>query len=685
MGIKAHFLKDNNGNKFYPYAHASAVFDSNGQKIENRLNDLDINKIDKQVGKSLSSNDYTDEEKSKLASIQSNAEQNVQSDWNEIDSTSDSYIKNKPTSLPSNGGNSDTVNGHTVNSDVPANAKFTDTVYDDSSLSSKVTQNTNDISVLKTADNVLSSRIDTFTSLTEGSTTGDAELIDIRVGSNGTLYNSAGNAVREQFVELKNYTKQLNFKIGLVVSMNDILFEFNTDSNIITIPSKTYLMYKEQRYQLTAGDYVYNITNKGQIYLVYDTSDNSTKVVGYTDYVETMIVAFEFPLDDAKKQNENMITIKGKYKINGVEYPKKAGKIVDDGFVDSSVGTLFNFDELFTHTNPINVYLTGSGYTTDFDILSQKKTITNAVYISPDGSDLNSGVQYSPFLTIERCISSGADTIYFANGTYYLGTNFSNKYVFRNTINLICPDGEAVLFFGDKATNKIDSTSSMYIKNSCYIEGLTFIGGDGLYIQTSGTCALNRCKFKKARKKGLNFKGTSIYVFNCEASDNYSDGFSYHALSDAVRPTGVVEINCKGFRNGCFIEGASDYWSYNGSTIHEGGRIIRLNSEFGYCHGGVIADSSSMSYNFGIYAHDSTNNLSGYEHYNANFDALTYSTIWLYGCRGSGSRYHISSNQGSYIVRDIEITSDKIYNDGTAYVCTQKEYENYTKDQRSTE
>lgn len=36
-------------------------------------------------------------------------------------------LSNKPTSLPANGGNSTTVNGHTVNSDVPANAKFTDT------------------------------------------------------------------------------------------------------------------------------------------------------------------------------------------------------------------------------------------------------------------------------------------------------------------------------------------------------------------------------------------------------------------------------------------------------------------------------------------------------------------------------------------------------------------------------
>lgn len=34
-----------------------------------------------------------------------------------------------PTSLPANGGNSDTVNGHTVESDVPVDAMFTDTTY----------------------------------------------------------------------------------------------------------------------------------------------------------------------------------------------------------------------------------------------------------------------------------------------------------------------------------------------------------------------------------------------------------------------------------------------------------------------------------------------------------------------------------------------------------------------------
>lgn len=70
------------------------------------------------------------EDKTKLDGIEKGAEVNVQTDWNEKDSTSDAFLKNKPTFLPANGGNADTVNGHTVKSNVPENAVFTDTTYD---------------------------------------------------------------------------------------------------------------------------------------------------------------------------------------------------------------------------------------------------------------------------------------------------------------------------------------------------------------------------------------------------------------------------------------------------------------------------------------------------------------------------------------------------------------------------
>ena len=91
-----------------------------------------------------------------------------------------SQITDFPTSMPANGGNASTVNDHTVNSDVPVNAKFTDTTYTSKSAVSGGT----DVSLVTTGEkatwNAKTFNTGTITGITmNGTSKGTSGVVDL--------------------------------------------------------------------------------------------------------------------------------------------------------------------------------------------------------------------------------------------------------------------------------------------------------------------------------------------------------------------------------------------------------------------------------------------------------------------------------------------------------------------------
>ena len=99
----------------------------------------------------------------------------------------------------------------------------------------------------KTELDVERKRIDNLAKLSSGSTTGDAELTDIRVGADGKTYPNAGDAVRSQISALNEDIKVLNSTMyrveGAVEPERTIVRVTLIDNNIESHPSHKVALY----------------------------------------------------------------------------------------------------------------------------------------------------------------------------------------------------------------------------------------------------------------------------------------------------------------------------------------------------------------------------------------------------------------------------------------------------------
>ena len=185
-------------------------------------------------------------------------------------------------------------------------------------------------------------------------------------------------------------------------------------------------------------------------------------------------------------------------------------------------------------------------------------------------------------------------------GTYY----YEHNIIYIHPFNSRTPDNNIIVML-QGGNLKVTGDYKVYLEN------IKFYGGANGCVNINNTVlsdntllVAKNCEFKYSTGGvgGLQIQGADAILLNCIASSNLKDGFNYHAYNNRINK--VVEINCIGRDNGESLEVS---YSDNGSTIHDGGKIIRINGKYFNNLGPNIADVGlgSMVWNLGCASYKS--------------------------------------------------------------------------------
>ena len=179
-------------------------------------------------------------------------------------------------------------------------------IYDEEALHETVNNLTNSVTgyaldsvqgrLLNENVNALSARMDTFSSLPSGSTSGNAELIDIRVGEDGYTSASAGSSVRNQVNRLDDTIGYKNFwscLYPITSNLNGLIFasEESTTYCLTLTPGDKLKIY-------TSGSYcVLNFFKSNPVTNVGNTIQRSSSYSSIITLQPLRLHEYTVPLD----------------------------------------------------------------------------------------------------------------------------------------------------------------------------------------------------------------------------------------------------------------------------------------------------------------------------------------------------------------------------------------------------
>ena len=200
-----------------------------------------------------------------------------------------------PTTLPANGGNADTVNNHTVKSDVPENAVFTDTIYDDTEVKGSIKELNSNLDTLEFGEvaggkNLVYKTIKNANIETNGTIIATTDATDIHVAKveSGKTYTFTADSTVYAFYSVEPKLTIQSYDNSRVTS----------GSRTITIPSGvSYLAFR------TLNTYTTVMVEEGSTATTYEPYIPSVKMLADKIYNNTKVDVVLYDEFDIKADN----------------------------------------------------------------------------------------------------------------------------------------------------------------------------------------------------------------------------------------------------------------------------------------------------------------------------------------------------------------------------------------------